>query len=431
MKRPFSLFVFLVLLGSLLAACGSKTTLRYNVTGTAEEVSVRIIDERGEPSAETVVKLPYEVQVEVGASFDFQIYVTNISGQGNIQCEVFADDQSLGDAGGDLFAGCEGHFEKQGGETQIRFTSHNDTIPDSYDAPAIKPPAGVSGMFLFAGDQKSAETRDFFVYDPIDGIEPIRLTMGLGRSSACPRLSPDGTQVAFVFGGSVSDLFLLNLNSGELANLTNDDKDGIESFCSDWLPDGSRLIYSASKNRTYQIFGIAPDGSGMMPLTSNTIKRVEYRNPVFSPDGRQIAFIAGTLSQDVYRMNTDGSDFSAFWHTEQGVRDFHWSPDGTKIVYACFDKLGEGVCLMNSDGSDSSKLTDNTLERVYYTAWSPDGTKIAFIAKKDGETNIFVINPDGSDLVQITHLQGIDPHWVSWIPSIDLPDTPIPVSIGK
>jgi TolB protein len=86
---------------------------------------------------------------------------------------------------------------------------------------------------------------------------------------------------------------------------------------------------------------------------------------------------------------------------------------------------------MNSDGGDSSKLTDNTLERIYYTAWSPDGTKIAFIAKKDDETNIFVINPDGSDLVQITHLQDMDPHWVSWIPSIDLPDTPIPVSIGK
>lgn len=431
MKRPLSLFVFLVLLGSLLAGCGSRTTLYYSVTGTAEEVSVRVINELGEPSAETVVKPPYEVQFEVGNSFDFQIYVTNISGQGNIQCEVFADDRSLGDAGGDLFAGCEGRFEKQGGETQIRFTSHNDIIPDSYDAPAIKPPAGVSGMFLFAGDQKSAGTRDFLVYDPTGGSEPIRLTMGLGRSSSCPRLSPDGTQVAFVYGGSVSDLFLLNLKSGELANLTNDNKDGIESFCANWLPDGDQLVYSAVINKIHQVFTIASDGSGMTQLTSNTNKGADFLDPISSPDGKQVAFIAGTLSQDVYRMNADGSDFALFWQMEQGVRDFHWSPDGTKIVYACYGNLGEGVCLMNSDGSDSSKLTDNTLERIYYTAWSPDGTKIAFIAKKDGETNIFVINPDGSDLVQITHLQDMDPHWVSWIPSIDLPDTPIPVSIGK
>lgn len=430
MKRPV-LFILITLLSVLmLTSCGGGVTLRYNITGTSEEAVVRLMDGNGEILAEQTVKPPFEAEFKAGNSFQFQVYVTNVSGQGTAQCEVFADDRSLGDASGNVFAGCEGRYEKQGSETRIRFTSHENIIPDDYKAPAIKAPAGVNGMFLFAGDQKSAERRDFYIYDPAVGGEPIRLTDGLGRSSSCPRLSPDGTQLVFVYGGSVSDLFLLDLKSGGLTNLTNDAKQAIEGFCADWSPDGSQIIYGAAIDRIQQIFAIRTDGSGLTQLTTNTNSKVDYQNPVFSPDGGQIAFIGGTLTRNVYRMNADGSAFDLFWQPEQSVRDFYWSPDGTRIVYACFDAAGEGVCLMNSDGSEAARITDNSLERVYYTDWSPDGAKIAFIAKKDGETNLFVINPDGTELLQITHLQGIDPHWVSWVPSANVPNEPFSVAIG-
>ena len=429
MKRAVLFILTTLLVISMSTSCGGGATLRYNITGTSEDAVVRLMDGNGEILAEQTVKPPFEAEFKAGNSFQFQAYVTNVSGQGTVHCEVFADDRSLGQAEGNVFAGCEGRYEKQGGETQIRFTSHENIIPDDYDAPAIKAPAGVNGMFLFAGDQKSAERRDFYVYDPAAGGEPIRLTDGLGRSSSCPRLSPDGTQLVFAYGGSVSDLFLLDLTSGGLTNLTNDAKDAIEGFCADWTPDGSQIIYGAAIDRIQQIFAIRADGAGLTQLTTNTNKEADYQNPVFSPDGGQIAFIGGTLTRNVYRMNADGSGLDLVWQPEQGVRDFHWSPDGTKIVYACSDAAGEGVCLMNSDGSNSARMTDNSLERVYYTAWSPDGARIAFIAKKEGETNIFVINPDGTELLQITHLQGIDPHWVSWIPSADLPSEPFPVEI--
>ncbi len=433
MKRPIIILLLSILLGFLLTACGSKTALRYSVTGTAKEASIRYMDGEGALSEETVAQLPFELEIEAGKTADFQIYVTNISGQGEIQCEVFTDDNRLGNARGSLFAGCEGDYKKQGGGLETYFRGYDDVIPAGYDAPAVKLPDGLSGILLFAGDNKEADSRNFYAFNLNAGGELTQITEGLGRGSSCPRLSPDGTQLAFVYDGSLSDLLVINLKNASLTNLTNDAKVSIEQFCADWSPDGSQIVFSSAKkdsanNWMQQIYSIQPNGSALTQLTANTNEEEDYQNPVWSPDGQHIAFISDILSATVYQIDAGGSDLTSPWEIEAIVQDFHWSPDGTKIVYAC-NGSGNGVCLMNSDGSDPVALTDTSFGDIYYTAWSPDGAKIAFIGEKNDATNIFVVNPDGTGLVQVTHLLGITPHWVSWVPNTDLPNTPIPARI--
>lgn len=46
-------------------------------------------------------------------------------------------------------------------------------------------------------------------------------------------------------------------------------------------------------------------------------------------------------------------------------------------------------------------------------AWSPDGEKIAFAATVDGQSEVFVMNADGSDKKRLTNDVGFDshPHW--------------------
>ncbi len=435
--KHLALVLLFVLLSSLLTACSGKTAVRYSVTGTAKEVSVRYVNADGETSEETVVNLPFELELETDNSFDFQIYATNISGQGEIECEVFANDQRLGDARGEIFAGCDGSFERRSNDLETRFRGYDDVIPEGYDAPAVRLPEGVNGMILFAGDQKGAERRDFYVYD-LSSSELIQLTDGLGRSSSCPSLSPNGKQISFVYSGSVFDLFILNLENGVLTNLINDGKDSLEDFCADWSPDGSQIIFTAAKKISgdwiHQVYSAKTDGAGITQLTKNTNEGEDYRNPVWSPDGKKIAFISNIFGNDVYVMNGNGSEQTLFGDIEDLVKDFHWSPDGSEIVFAChegLDNIGEGVCIMNSDGSGLIKVEDESLEGIYYTAWSPDGTKIAFAARKGDSTDIYIVNPDSTGLMQITHLQGMVPYWISWISSMDLPSEPIPVSIDQ
>ena len=77
-----------------------------------------------------------------------------------------------------------------------------------------------------------------------------------------------------------------------------------------------------------------------------------------------------TFSADnhIWKMNIDGSELMdlGLGHHPQ------FSPDGSKIAL-------DGLYIMNSDGTDKQKLTDEFGE---YPHFSPDGSKIVFLMDK-------------------------------------------------
>jgi len=112
-----------------------------------------------------------------------------------------------------------------------------------------------------------------------------------------------------------------------------------------------------------EIFTIKPDGTGLKQLTSNTVG--DYF-PVFSPDGKKIAYEsygAQTSNldgdRDVYLMNaTDGSGQTNLTNNDYFVHDFDpvFSPDGQKIAYE-----SRGVQTSNSQG-DNEVYVMNALD---------------------------------------------------------------------
>ena len=56
---------------------------------------------------------------------------------------------------------------------------------------------------------------------------------------------------------------------------------------------------------------------------------------------------------------------------------------------------------MNSDGSNQVRLTDDP-EADSGADWSPDGTRIAFTSERDGNREIYVMDADGSNLIRVT-----------------------------
>jgi len=121
---------------------------------------------------------------------------------------------------------------------------------------------------------------------------------------------------------------------------------------------------------------------------------------------------------EIYVMNADGSEQTRL--TDNDAFDGYpaWSPDGTKIAFAS-DRERNGhleIYVMHADGTGQHNLTYTPeLWLNSEPAWSPDGSKIAY-GEGDPLNNsweIYVMNADGTGQTQLTDFYPSDssPTW--------------------
>jgi Tol biopolymer transport system component len=138
------------------------------------------------------------------------------------------------------------------------------------------------------------------------------------------------------------------------------------------------------------------DGSGQRPVGDAP---GQVYNPVWSPDGRKIAFYAtdDDGSDHVYVMNADGTErrqlATGVWPS--------WSPEGTQIIYGGSD----GLYLVRGDGTNPQRL----IAQAFFGEFSPDGSRIAYIAEEAGSVSVNVMRADGSQ--QTALLRRPRPSW--------------------
>ena len=131
-------------------------------------------------------------------------------------------------------------------------------------------------------------------------------------------------------------------------------------------------------------------------------------DPVWSPDGRTIAFIRWYAEgvNSLCEVNADGTGFRVVVRDLSGA-ELSWSPDGS--TFAFYSEEDGAIHLIDADGSNERVLT-HRVETVNddFPAWSPDGGWIAF-----SSVQVWEIHPDGTGLTRLTDTPGVksSPTW--------------------
>ena len=185
----------------------------------------------------------------------------------------------------------------------------------------------------------------------------------------------------------------------------------------DLSPDGTKIVYCSLRDNIYsQIYTMNVDGSDQKRIT--TIKTGDACGPVWSRDGKKIAFYAFALTNpsrnpEIWVMEPDGSNQKRL--TDHGL-DPTWSPDGRQIAFASKRDGVFQIYAMNSDGSNVRRLTKHNAEDAN-PVWAPDGGAIVFIsATGDDRRGLFIMGADGSEQHGLAHSKSQDFCFPSWSP---------------
>jgi tol-pal system beta propeller repeat protein TolB len=75
-------------------------------------------------------------------------------------------------------------------------------------------------------------------------------------------------------------------------------------------------------------------------------------------------------------------------------------PSG-KIVYTCFVKQIDQICIMNADGSGQTQITQMEAT-AFYASLSPNGETVYFSSRQSGNFEIYSIRVDGKEMELLT-----------------------------
>ena len=96
--------------------------------------------------------------------------------------------------------------------------------------------------------------------------------------------SPDGSYIAFIPGGQVRDVMMMNTDGTQMRNLTNDGQAEYERSLA-WSPDSKRLVFTTlsddPKPDTHRLYVINVDGSGRKLVAEGP----HYGPLAWSPNG--------------------------------------------------------------------------------------------------------------------------------------------------
>jgi WD40 repeat protein len=211
-----------------------------------------------------------------------------------------------------------------------------------------------------------------------------------------PEFSPDGSKIVYVaLFNKIPCVFTADADGSNRVRLTD-----AESIAPRFTADGSAVVYHR-RSRFGQDYLYRVNSDGTDPMRIGDL--APAGGLAVSPDGDHIVFTA-QLGENfgLCGARLDGSDYRVLVTSSGSVGDERFSPDGSKIVYACMTgpiSEDSDIRIMNADGSGNLLLKTGGSSSM--PRFSPDGTRVVFQCYDGGSLGVYMVNADGSGLTRV------------------------------
>ena len=220
---------------------------------------------------------------------------------------------------------------------------------------------------------------------------------------ADPRISPDGTKVAYV-------VWRADRESNSYPSKICVREDGTERQLTEgvktdsqprWSPDGTRIAFTSNRGEDKtpsQLYVVEVAGGEPMKLTS---LEESVESIAWSPDGSKIAFCARERDDAYAEEDERARPPRRFTRVRYHLDDVGWTLDRPQHIFT-----------VPADGSEEPQAVTKGDYDDDQPAWSPDGTRIAFAGARhedwdiDPVQDICVVAASGGEVTVVTSSDG-------------------------
>jgi tricorn protease len=259
------------------------------------------------------------------------------------------------------------------------------------------------GHIYFVSDREGAGLTNIWRVSDKGG-QAERITSFKTGDVRWPSISSDGKTIVFEHDFGVMKLDVasrkvtpikLNINAETEDNLVE-----VRSFASkvddyDLAPSGRRIAFSIHG----EIFTAPVEEGDVVQVTDNPARD---RQPHFSPDGKQLAFVSDRSGrEEIYIVAADGSgDPQKITDIDALKFTFRWSPDSKQIAFTTSDSK---LIKYDLTSKQSAEITSSKYGQINGAIWSPDGKWIAYSKSNSARnTNIYLAPAAGGPEHKVT-----------------------------
>lgn len=267
----------------------------------------------------------------------------------------------------------------------------------------------------FSARDSNQHTYSIFLLST-ETLEAHKLTYPTAEhQDAGPAFSPDGRELAFVRtngAATMGEIFLMSVNGGEARRLTFDN--AVIPPPPAWTRDGKSLVFSSTRSSIPTLWRIAVSGGSPVQVAQVGVVSL---HPSVSPKGQRLAYDQVMWSSSIWSIDLTSKKDSRMQVTSSGGNNRApvFSPDGRKIAFQS-DRSGSlEIWVCNRDGSSLNRLTSlgSIQEGGGGPQWSPDSQRIAFDSPLNGHNAIFLVRADGGLPHPLVHAasDSVNPSW--------------------